>query len=105
MCALMGVPSNEIASIRHCDNTAVALLNVENGDIKIEYMSDNSHLGELTHFGRQAWWKNNTGFDNSNLRHEPMAREEHADLYLESRRESWEIAHPPEAVFDGERCV
>ena len=105
MCALKGVPSNEIASIRHCDNTAVALLNVENGEIALEYMSDSSHLGELTHFGRQAWWKNNTGFDNSNLRHENMEGEEYTKLYLAARREAFEIARRPGEALQEEEWL
>ncbi len=104
LCAILGVPSERINDVRHCDNTAVALLYVDGDDIKVEYMGDSSHLGELTHFNRQAWWKNNTGFDSTNLRHEKLTREEHGDLYISARRELFEAAGNIDE-FDGEELL
>lgn len=104
LCAILGVPSDRINDVRHCDNTAVSLLYVDGDDVKVEYMGDNSHLGELTHFGRQAWWKNNTGFDSTNLRHEKLTREEYGELYISARREAWEIGGKI-GEFDGEALL
>ena len=46
----------------YCDNTAVSLLDYENGAFQIEYFNDSSHLSdELSTFARQKWWR--TGGD------------------------------------------
>ena len=46
----------------YCDNTAVSLLDYENGAFQIEYLNDSSHLSdELSTFARQKWWR--TGGD------------------------------------------
>lgn len=42
----------------YCDNTAVSLLDYENGAFQIEYLNDSSHLSdELSTFARQKWWR------------------------------------------------
>ena len=46
----------------YCDNTAVSLLDYENGAFQIEYLNDSSHLSdEISTFARQKWWR--TGGD------------------------------------------
>lgn len=50
-CALSG-------DVPYCDNTAVSLLNYENGAFSIEYLNDSSHLSEdISTFARQRWWR------------------------------------------------
>ena len=43
----------------HGDNTAVSLLEWENGAFRVVYRDDNSHLAErgLSTFAKQSWWK------------------------------------------------
>ena len=42
----------------YCDNTAVSLLDYENGAFQIEYLNDSSHLSdEISTFARQKWWR------------------------------------------------
>ncbi len=56
------VPSREISSIPHCDNTGVTLLHVQGEDIEVEYYGDISHLPEeISTLKRQVWWKNSGG--------------------------------------------
>ena len=46
----------------YCDNTAVSLLDYENGAFQIEYLNDRSNLSdEISTFARQKWWR--TGGD------------------------------------------
>lgn len=46
----------------YCDNTALSLLDYENGAFQIEYLNDSSHLSdEISTFARQKWWR--TGGD------------------------------------------
>lgn len=56
---LQGLTMEEINRTRHADNTAVSLVEFENGQFRVIYRDDNSHLmaGNLSTLGRQAWWK------------------------------------------------
>jgi len=57
-CRLMGYASNETRNLPYCDNTAVALLNYENGEFTIAYQGDNSHLeAQESTFAQQQWWR------------------------------------------------
>ncbi len=57
--SLQGLPLSAIGDTPHGDNTAVSKLEVENGEIKVIYRDDNSHLMDagLSTFSRQSWWK------------------------------------------------
>lgn len=89
---LLGIASENIRTLPHGDNTAVALLEYENGSFNVAYYNDNSHLGELSTFARQTWWKNE-GKDDGNLRYEPFNVAVNAELYKELYAESWLAAH------------
>lgn len=56
---LQGVPLSGIGDTAHGDNTAVSLLTWDNGELRVEYRDDNSHLTErgLSTFARQSWWR------------------------------------------------
>ena len=56
---LQGVPLSGIGDTPHGDNTAVSLLTWDNGELRVEYRDDNSHLTErgLSTFARQSWWR------------------------------------------------
>ena len=94
--ALTGVPSNEITKIRHCDNTAVTEMTVDNstGTVEIAYMGDGSHLGEAgTRFVRQDWWKSNVGYDATSMRFVGLDKEnDEADYRLIRPDGDWERA-------------
>lgn len=92
MCLLWGIPSDQIHSVRHGDNTCVSLLRVEGKDIQVEYTCDNSHLGdELSTFAKQTWWK--TGKDEGNLRFRPLDLEREGQFYLDCYADSWRNSH------------
>ena len=89
-----GIPSERISEIQHGDNTCVTLLNVENGNIEIEYYNDNSHLPkEVSTFAGQTWWKNKDVADSANLRISPMDMETEAELYCKCYRDGWLASH------------
>ena len=56
---LQGQTLAEVGQTPHGDNTAVSLLEWENGTFRVVYRDDNSHLTErgLSTFARQSWWK------------------------------------------------
>lgn len=93
---LMDIPSDEISQrLPHGDNTAVSLLSVENGEIRVEYFNDNSHVPqELSTFAKQTWWKNEEGGkDDANLWYEPLNPELDGKLYTQCYADSWIAAH------------
>ena len=93
---VLGISSENITEVLHGDNTCVALLEVEDGNIKIEYYNDNSHLDETNStFANQSWWRTSekNEIDLSNLRFEPMDMEKDAGLYCDCYREGWLQAH------------
>ena len=52
------------------DNTAVSLLQVEAGRVRVLYANDNSHLPpDLTNFARQNWWQSVDSTDSGDLRY------------------------------------
>ncbi len=58
LCWAKGYPIERLAEMEWCDNTAVTLLEMENGQPHIIYERDNSHLtGEQSTFAGQSWWK------------------------------------------------
>lgn len=89
---LLGVASENIRTLPHGDNTAVALLSYDEGKFTVEYYNDNSHLGELSTFAKQSWWKND-GRDPENLYYLPFDVKAQPELYAEMYAESWIAAH------------
>lgn len=57
LCEIFGIPSDEIRRLPYGDNTSVTLLTVEDGDIRVEWYNDASHLeaAGLSTFSRQGW--------------------------------------------------
>jgi len=91
LATIMGVPSERIGELAHCDNTGVSLVEYEDGAFRIHYMNDASHLTEKTStFARQSWWKNSDGKDGGNVDYRPFDLAHDADRYLAYRREAWE---------------
>ena len=73
MCLLDGIPSNEIDKMPYCDNTAVSVLAYENGELKLESHSDNSHLDkENSTLAHQLWWRKEQMWASENLRFMPL---------------------------------
>ena len=62
---LQGVPLPGIGETPHGDNTAVSLLTWDNGQLRVEYRDDNSHLTErgLSTFAKQSWWRSKNMVD------------------------------------------
>lgn len=57
------------ASVHFSNNTAVSLLYVDGGDIRIEYINDDRHLPECAQAARQRWFKNGADLRNYSLRY------------------------------------
>lgn len=89
--------------VPHGDNTAVALLEIENDKVHIIYYNDNSHLSEeLSTFARQQWWRKNGAIEDANLWFRPLDMERHSQFYYNAREEAWITIHGSMLYFDGE---
>ena len=99
---LLGVPSDRIWSVPHGDNTCVAELAVEDGEIRLLRYNDNSHLPpELSAFAREDWWKKEETTDGRDLYYLPMdvTSVEGGRTYLRRYRETWIASHGTDLGF------
>ena len=59
LCSILGIPSDGIDRMPYGDNTSVALLTAEDGELAAAWYNDASHLAErgISTFARQGWWR------------------------------------------------
>lgn len=93
LCRLLGVGSQEIGRIPYGDNTAVSLLEAENGRLRVRWYNDSSHLdGASSTFARQSWWRKKPGpqlytyFD-------PLDVQAESELYSHCYAQTWMSSH------------
>ncbi|MBO5976518.1 MAG: GNAT family N-acetyltransferase [Oscillospiraceae bacterium] len=100
---IFNVPSSNIRSIPHGDNTAVSLLEVEGEEIKAVFYNDASHLeGELSTFARQKWWRKPGLHDADNVRFCLLDPNKQPELYLDFYSEAWQAVHGSLEGFEPE---
>ncbi len=99
---LLQLPMPEVP---HCDNTAVACLQVEDGVFSVLYHGDNSHLSdEISTFARQSWWRKSAPPD-TQMWFRPMDVQQEAELYLRCREEAWLHIHKTMEHYDGAKFL
>ena len=89
---IMGLGVKDAAKVGHSDNTAVTLLEIENGKIRIVFADDNSHLTpEISTLAWQHWWNKDSKQVDINLwfRSADLDTEEDRNFYLAAREEAW----------------
>ena len=88
------VPSAEIHRVPYGDNTAVSLLEYENGCFRVVFSNDSSHLpAELSTFARQSWWKKKGSWDPDNARFQRLDPEKYPGTYTEYYKKTWQAVH------------
>ena len=100
----LGIGLSEMKKMGHSDNTAVSLLEVTDGKVKVVYMDDNSHLTpEISTLARQNWWKKNEKKADVNLWFAPadLDRAEDRDYYLSCRETAWQGVYGTLDRYDG----
>ena len=99
LAAVLGIPSAEIDRLPHGDNTAVACLKYDGGELTVEYYNDASHLPEdLSTLGRQTWWKSRKA-DAGNLRFEPLQFPRDSAFFDACYADAWAAAHGSTAGY------
>ena len=102
LCDLNGIPSDEVWRLPYGDNTSVSLLTVADGQIRVEWFNDASHLEStgLSTFARQGWRKKGeqakTAPNYGVLR--PLDPARSSELYLSCYEKTWLASH---ATLDG----
>lgn len=91
---VMNVPSGEIYRVPHGDNTAVSLLEYENGGFRVVFCNDASHLPtELSTFARQNWWQKQGAWDNDNVCFRRLDPGKEPDTYISFYEKTWLAVH------------
>lgn len=101
----LGIGPDGMKKMGHSDNTAVTLLEIEDGTVKVVYMDDNSHLTpEISTLAQQHWWKTGDRLQDVNLWFAPFDpdQEEHRQFYLQCRQEAWQTLYGSLDRCDGE---
>jgi probable phosphoglycerate mutase len=103
MARLSGLPPARLAEIPHGDNTSVNCLDWDGaGAPVIRALGDGSHLGALSTFARQHWWRSEqTAEADVNLWFRPIRLPEDADLAYAFRRDAWVSVYGHANGFNG----
>ena len=101
---LMGIRPEDWHTMSHSENTAVSCLTWEDGQFRVVFHSDSSHITpDIATLGRQGWWrKDGKKIRDINLWFRPIDWETEKDFYLAARREAWETTHGSDIPFDGD---
>lgn len=85
----------------HADNTAVNLLEYENGQFRLVYHNDNSHLPpEISTLGRQNWWRKDRGQSyDSNAWFRPLTDKQ---AYVDARLDAWRLLYDSDDGFQAD---
>ncbi|MPM19189.1 hypothetical protein SDC9_65607 [bioreactor metagenome] len=75
----------------HGDNTAVSKVAYENGELRLIYRDDNSHVKALSTFARQSWWKHPNGVE-PGLYFRPLELPAQAKVLTTCVRDGWTAA-------------
>ncbi len=87
--SLEGYPPEEMTRVPHCDNTAVAKIEYENGAFRVVFRGDNSHLGELSTLQKQNWWRESGAQKDAHLWFRPVKFPRDNALWTDCRRDAW----------------
>lgn len=110
-CEVQGIPSEAVSlkTVGYGPNTAVSLLNVENGEVTAEYISDASHIqGKTDEFG-QPLLKNHAGGASNASKYgiytKPVNFDKDTEYYLSCRRDKYAKENGTEDGFDAEKVL
>lgn len=104
MAKLMGLAPEQLGEIRTPDNTAVAVVLYENGQLRAESYNDTEHLPEALRGNGKRKWLGKNGFADTNLRFERMDVEKERRLFLDCYEDAWRHAHGSLQGFDETAC-
>ena len=100
--AWLGLKVEEMDQIPLSNNTGVAKLEVEGGQVKVAYYNDDSHLGDASPLPKASSAYGIPGMERNALRFRPLLLPQERETYLAARRDGWQASHGTMEGFDGE---
>ena len=97
----LGLGLDELDQVPLSNNTGVARLEAENGQIRVVYFNDDSHLGPSPQ-PKASISYGLAGMEKNALRFRPLLLPQEEELYLQARREGWQASHGTMDGFHGE---
>lgn len=99
--AWLGLSPEQIGQIPLGGNTSVSRLEVENGQFKVAYYNDESHLPDSC-APKASTLYGIAGMERNALRFQPLLLPQEREQYLAARRDGWMASHGTMDGFDGE---
>lgn len=102
---IMGLGVEDAHKVGHSDNTAVSLLEIEDGKATIVFADDNSHLTpEISTLARQHWWNKNSTKRDVNLWYQTadLTQAEDQAFYRACRADAWKNLYGSLDHYEGE---
>ncbi len=103
--AWLGMDVGEMDRLPLPDNTGVAKLEHEDGQIRVVYYNDASHLGTLDTVSSANCVYGVAGMEKNALHFRPLLLSQDPELYLSARKDGWQASHGTMDGFDGERFL
>ena len=103
--AWLGLDVSEMGTVPLANNTAVAKLEAENGQIRVAYYNDDSHLGTADPLPKASSAYGIPGMEKNALRFRPLLLPQESEQYLAARQEGWQSSHGTMDGFDGEQFM
>lgn len=97
---LEGYDLSQMGDTPHGDNTAVSKVEYENGELRLIYRDDNSHVKTLSTFAQQTWWKRPNAVE-PGLYFRSISLPEQAKMLVDWVKDGWTVAGETRA-FDEE---
>lgn len=98
----LGLDVNEMGQLPLSNNTGVAKLEVENGQIRVVYYNDDSHLLPASPLPKASTAYGIPGMERNALRFRPLLLPQERDTYLAARQDGWQASHGTMDGFDGD---
>ena len=99
--AYLGYGPEEIRQVVLGNNTCVAKLEAENGQVKVIYYNDESHLTDHS-IPKASSLYGIVGMERNALRFRPLLLPQEREQYLAARQDGWLASHGAMDGFDGE---
>ncbi|MCI8697730.1 MAG: GNAT family N-acetyltransferase [Oscillospiraceae bacterium] len=101
----LGLSLENFGQLPLSNNTGVAKLEVENGQVKVLYYNDDSHLDSSSPLPKASTAYGIPGMERNALRFRPLPLPRERETYLAARRDGWQASHGTMDGFDGERFL
>ena len=99
--AWLGLQLNQVNQVPLSNNTGVAKLEVENGQVRVVYYNDDSHLESGSSLPKASSAYGIPGMERNALRFRPLRLPEEREVYSAARRDGWQASHGTMDGFDG----